>query len=382
MNTPAFYSLPPILLLLICLMVSGCQLPSEQKANKKKRPAIAVVTTKSSTMTIPVELEATGYAEAEQSVAIRSQVNGELQAVHIQEGQMVNQGDLLFSIDPRPFVAELAKAKAQLEKNQADLEKARRDRARYTPAATKGLVSKEQADEAATRVRTLTAAIQADKASVTTAQLALEYCSIRAPFSGRSGEIHSDPGNLIKANADEPMVILKSLDPILVRFSLPGRHLKSIFKEEKNNNPLKVIVHQDQEQPGLEGSLVFTDNTVDTNTGEILLKARIDNKSHLLWPGKLVRITLHLRDEPDVVVVPSQAVQTGQQGEYLFVVDTTQRSRYRPVETTIRWEHYTVISKGLKAGERVVIDGQLLLEDGSTVQEHSAVAQQHTSGQP
>ena len=381
MNTPALYSLPPLLLLLISLVFSGCQLPSEQKVNTKKRPAIAVVTTKSSTMTIPVELEATGYAEAEQSVEIRSQVTGELQAVHFQEGQMVNQGDLLFSIDPRPFVAELAKAEAQLEKDQADLEKARRDRARYTPAATKGLVSQEQADEAATRVRTLTAAIQADQAAVTTAKLALEYCSIRAPFSGRSGEIYSDPGNLIKANADEPMVILKSLDPILVRFSLPGRHLKSIFEEE-NNNPLKVIVHQYQEQPGLEGNLVFTDNTVDTNTGEILLKARIANSSNLLWPGKLVRITLHLRDEPDVVVVPSQAVQTGQQGQYLFVVDTSLRSRYRTVETTIRSGQYTVVSKGIMAGERVVIDGQLLLEDGSSVQEHSAGAQQQPPGRP
>jgi len=370
------------IILLGLLVLAGCsQEENQKKPGKNKRAAIPVSTVLSTTQTIPVELEATGHVEALQSVEIRSQVTGILQKVHFEEGQEVKAGDMLFTIDPRPFAAELAKAEALLTKDRADLDNARRDQSRYKLAAGKGLVSQEQVDAALTRVATLNATIKADLAAVESARLNLDFCSIKAPFSGRSGELLSDQGNLIKANADNPMLIVRSIDPILVSFTVPGQQMQQITNSQKLR-PIPVLAEQNTVQPPLAGTLVFIDNTVEPTTGMIRLKAQFANGARSLWPGQLISVRLHLSDIIDALVVPSQALQIGQQGPYLFVVDPEQRVHYRQVTSGRRYRQYTVIEKGLEVGEKVVTDGQMLLEDGSEVTERSEKNTNQGSKQP
>ncbi|MGE4560190.1 MAG: efflux RND transporter periplasmic adaptor subunit, partial [Desulfobulbus sp.] len=212
----------------------------------------------------------------------------------------------------------------------------------------------------------LSAVVKADQAAVDSAELALGYCSIRAPFSGLTGELFSDRGNLIKANGDNPMVTVNSIDPILVNFTLPGRHLQDIMIARRQH-PIRVLAQHQPDQPPVNGHLVFIDNTVDPATGVIRLKAEYANGDRRLWPGELINVRLHLTDLGDAVVVPSQAVQVGQQGAYLFVIGPDQSAEYRLVTPAMRYRHYTVIQHGLKSGEKVVIDGQMLLEQGSKV---------------
>lgn len=360
----------PILLLCLFLLAACSQDKAEEKKGGKKRASIPVSTVLSTLQTIPVEISATGHVEALNTVEIRSQVTGVLQTVHFQEGREVKAGELLFTIDPRPFAAELAKAEALLAKDKADLENARRDQARYQQAAAKGVVSQEQADQALTRVATLTATVKADLATVENGQLALGYCSIKAPFTGRTGELLSDRGNLIKANADSPMVTINSMDPILVSFTVPGQHLQEIMTSQQRQS-IRVRTEQRPEQAPVHGRLVFIDNTVDPTTGVIRLKAEFANGDRSLWPGQLINVRLHLTDQIDSVVVPSQAVQMGQQGPYLYVLKADQSVEYRLVTPGMRSQQQTVIEHGLNAGEKVVTDGQMLIEDGTKVVERA-----------
>ena len=289
--------------------------------------------------------------------------------MHFKEGDEVKVGELLFTIDPRPFAANLAKAEADLAKDNAELENAGREASRYALAAQKGYVSIEQADQAATRVATLTATLKADQAAVDAARLELEYCSIRAPFTGRTGEIQTDQGNLIKANADSAMVTLKQIQPLLASFSVPGQHLQKIVRYRAGGT-LKVEAGEtNSESEPLRGSLVFIDNTVDPTTGVIRLKASFSEHRQRLWPGQLVDVRLHLIDRPDCIVVPSQAVQIGQSGAYVYVVKEDRTVSYRPVTPGMQVQGETVIENGLAEGERIVIDGQLQLADGSRIEE-------------
>jgi len=370
------------IILLGLVVLAGCSREENlKKPGKNKRAAIPVTTVVATTRTIPVELQATGHVEALHSVEIRSQVTGVLQSVHFAEGQEVKTGDMLFTIDPRPFAAELARADALLAKDKADLENARRDENRYTLAARKGLVSQEQVDTAMTRVATLNATIKADKAAVESARLNLDFCSIKAPFSGRTGELYSDQGNLIKANADNPMLTINSIDPILISFTVPGQHLLQITASQKQG-PIPVLAEQDIGQPPVSGTLVFIDNMVAPTTGLIRLKAQFANDARFLWPGQLINVRLHLTDIIDALVVPSQALQVGQQGSYLFVVGPEQRVHYRQVTPGRRYRNYTVVEAGLKLGEKVVTDGQMLLEDGSLVAERTGTSVNLGSRQP
>ncbi|MGE4558683.1 MAG: efflux RND transporter periplasmic adaptor subunit [Desulfobulbus sp.] len=368
---------------LLCLLVLTACSPDQGKEKKggKKRAAVPVSTVLCTTRTIPVEMSATGHVEALNTVEIRSQVTGVLQTVHFKEGRKVQAGELLFTIDPRPFAAELTKAEALLAKDRADLENARRDQARYKPAAAKGIISQEMADQALTRVATVSAAVKADLAAVESAKLALGYCSIKAPFTGRAGELLSDQGNLIKANGDNPMVTIKSTDPILVSFTLPGQYLPQIMTYQKQQ-PIRVLAMQNPAQQPVSGKLVFIDNTVDPTTGVILLKAEFANRNQLLWPGQLINVRLHLTDKVDALVVPTQAVQVGQQGSYLFVARQDQSAEYRLVTQGMRYLQYTVIESGLKMGEKVVTDGQMLLEDGTKIVDRTQAVGVQRAKQP
>ena len=360
-----------LLILFILIAVSGCsQEKAAGKKEGKKRAAIPVSTTVSTTRSVPVEIEATGHVEALNTVEIRSQVTGILQSVHFQEGQEIQEGKLLFTIDPRPYAADMAKAEALLAKDRADLENARRDQARYQPAAAKGLISQEQADQALTRVATLSAAIKADQAAVESARLAHGYCFIKAPFSGRVGALQSDRGNLIKANGDTPMVTINSIDPIQASFTVPSRYRKDIMTYQQKQS-IHVLASPAPDQPPVMGKLVFIDNSIDPTTGVIRLKAEFANNDAQLWPGQLIKVRLHLTNKEHALVVPSNAVQVGQQGTYVFVVTADNTAEYRLVDSGMRYQQYTVIEQGLKRGERVITDGQMLLENGTKVSEHT-----------
>ena len=361
-----------LLVVLASLMfLAGCSGGAETTKKPEKKRIVPVTTTLAATQSLPVEIRATGHSEAPLSVEIRSQVTGVLKTVHFQEGQEVRAGDLLFTIDPRPFAAELAKAEAVLAKDRADLANARRDLGRYQPAAAKGIVSQEQTDAAQTRVLTLEATVQADLAAVESAKLSLSFCSIRAPFAGRTGEILSDQGNLIKANADGAMVTINRIDPMLVNFTVAGQHLGDIRRYQQNGE-LRVLVEQPG-QPPLSGQLIFIDNTVDPTTGVIRLKAELPNTDLRLWPGQLLTIRLHLTDRAGCIVVPSQAVQAGQKGAYVYVIKEDESAELRSVTPGMRVEGMTLIESGVQAGDRVVIDGQMLLDNGIKTVERSQV---------
>lgn len=373
-----FSALATFLLLACLVSLTGCSGgQNDDKKAGKKRAAVPVTTALAAPQSLPVEIRATGHCEAQLTVEIRSQVTGVLKSVHFQEGQEVKAGDLLFTIDPRPFAADLAKAEALLAKDRADLANARRDADRYKPAAAKGIVSQEQADQALTKVATLEATIQADQAAVESARLSVSFCSIRAPFAGRTGEILSDQGNLIKANADGAMVTINRLDPILVSFTVPGQHLHAIGTYQQLGQ-LKVLVEQPG-QPPLTGHLVFIDNSVDPTTGVIRLKAEFSNAGLQLWPGQLLSLRLHLTDRNDCIVVPSQAVQMGQRGAYVYVIKADESAELRNVTPGMRLQGVTVMESGVQVGERVVIDGQMLLDNGIKVVERN---QAGTAKQP
>lgn len=369
-------------LMLLCCLVSLAGCSTDQKNDKKseKKRAVPVTTAVAVRQSLPVELRATGHSEALLNVEIRSQVTGVLKTVHFQEGQEVKAGELLFTIDPRPFAAELAKAEAVLAKDRADLANARRDQGRYQPAAAKGIVSQEQADQAQTKVATLEATIQADQAAVESAKLSLGFCSIRAPFAGRTGELLSDQGNLIKANADGAMVTINRVDPILVSFTVPGQHLPEIRRFQQSGE-LKVLVEQPGQAP-LTGQLVFIDNSVDPTTGVIRLKAELPNAGLRLWPGQLVAVRLHLTERNDCIVVPSQAVQMGQQGAYVYVIKADEITELRHITAGMRVQGVSLIESGIQAGERVVVDGQMLLDDGIKVVERSQAGGGKPANQP
>jgi multidrug efflux system membrane fusion protein len=373
---PFFVLLPHLALLsLICLLLlltgAGCSTgkEGEGKSGQKKRAAVAVTVATSTKKTLPVVIDAIGHVEASATVEIRSQVTGTLKSVHFKEGNEVKAGDLLFTIDPRPFAANLAKAEAGLAKDKAELENARREADRYALAAQKGYVSMEQSDQAATRVTTLSATVKADQAAVDAARLELEYCSIRAPFTGRTGEIQSDQGNLIKANADTPMLSINQTRPILAAFTVPGQHLQDIARYRAAGTLTVMATEAIASKEPLTGTLAFIDNTVDPTTGVIRLKASFTDSQQRLWPGQLIDVRLHLTDRADCIVVPSQAVQAGQGGMYVYVVKEDQTVSYRPVTAGMLFEGETVIEAGLQEGERVVIDGQLQLADGSKIEE-------------
>jgi multidrug efflux system membrane fusion protein len=362
-----------ILLLLACLLflLAGCSSNGKDdgKSGQRKKAGVPVTVEVSQKKTLPLEITATGHVEASATVEVRSQVTGTLKTVHFKEGDDVKAGELLFSIDPRPFAANLAKAEAALVRDKAELENARRAGGRYALAAEKGFVSAEQADQAATKIATLAATVQADQAAIDAARLELEYCSIRSPFAGRAGEIATDQGNLIKANADSPMVTINQTRPILATFTVPGKHLQEIVRY-RNAGSLKVLAaNRAADQEPITGSLAFIDNTVDPTTGVIRLKASFANAGSMLWPGELIDVRLQLALRPDCVVVPSQAIQTGQKGPYVYVVKDDQTVAYRPVTPGMLHQGETVIESGLQAEERVVTDGQMQLADGVKVEE-------------
>jgi len=360
------------------LAIAGCssQVPEASNtkpaqrnpANAVKRP-VPVLAAQAVQKDFPLEIRAIGNVESYATVAIKARVTGELQKIHFKEGQEVTKGDLLFTIDPRPLEAALREARARLEKDKALTEKAEADNRRYENLVQGGFISREQYDQIRSNLSSLQATVVGDEAVVENAKLQLGYTSIYSPISGRTGTILIDQGNMIKANDDnKSLVVIEQVQPIYVSFSVPEANLSQIMERMKGQD-LIVNAMSDGSTSGPEkGRLSFVDNSVDSKTGTIRLKGTFDNTARRLWPGQFVNIALTLGRLQNVVTVPSQAVQTGESGLFVFVITAENTVQFKPVKTGKSYGGETIIESGVLAGERVVTDGHLRLIPGASVE--------------
>ena len=379
-------------LLLLAVFPSAC---SNEKSKNPVSAPIPVIVGTATQKTVPVQLRAIGNVQAYSTVTVKSRVPGQIMRVYFKEGDDVKKGAFLFMIDPRPFDAGLKQAEANLERDmaavkqaEANLERdiaqeknARADADRYKMLFEKGVVARQQYDKFRTDWEALVATLQADRAAkanaeasvladraaVENAKLQLNYCSIHSPMDGRTGNLIVQEGNIIKDN-DANLVVINQITPIYVTFSVPEQYLGEI-KKYMGVGKLKVeaIVPNNEASP-YQGFISFVDNAVDTATGTIKMKGIFTNSERRLWPGQFVNVVLSLTTEPNAIVVPSQAIQTGQEGQYIFVVkpDLTVESRSVVIGQTVNNE--TVVQKGLNADEKVVTDGQLRLYPGARVE--------------
>lgn len=349
----------------LSLAIVGVGCTREQAAPAP--PSVPVTVARVTERSVPVELRAIGTLEAYSTVSIKSQVSGPLTAVHFREGQDVKRGDLLFTIDRRPFEVALQEAEANLARDVAQAENARAQAHRYEKLLEEGVVAKEQYDQFRTAAAAFDAAVRADQAAVERAKLDLEYCTIVAPLDGRTGSLIVHQGNLVKANEAPALVVINQLTPIYVNFAIPEQALAEVKRfMAARKLEVQAFVPGEAQRPET-GVLSFVDNAVDPTTGTIHLKATFANRQRRLWPGQFVNVVLILTAQPNALVVPTEALQTGQSGQYVFVVKPDQTVESRPVTSGITYQGLTVIEKGLAAGETVVTDGQSRLLPGARV---------------
>jgi multidrug efflux system membrane fusion protein len=317
---------------------------------------------------MPVQLSATGSVEAYSTVSIRAQVGGVVTKVHFTQGQDVKQGDPLFTIDPRPLEAALRQAEANLKRDTWQLQNSREQARRYAELVKKQYVSQEQFDQIKTNADALESTVDADKAAVENAKVQLSYCYIFAPVDGRTGSLLVNQGNLVRTNDATPLVVINQINPIYVTFSLPEGNLPEIKSRMAQSN-LKVfaVLPQIPDSPE-EGTLTFVDNAVDSTTGTIRFRGTFANAGRRLWPGQFVKVLLNLTEQPNAVVIPFQAIQTGQNQQLVYVVKPDRTVEVRPVVVSRTLNGEAVVDKGLKPGETIVTDGQFLLTAGSRVQ--------------
>jgi multidrug efflux system membrane fusion protein len=367
-----------LLTALALIFVAGCSSGDSQSSRTDERgarqnsEAVPVSTAVVMEKAVPLDVPAVGTAEAISSVQIRSQVAGQLSAIHFAEGQDVTQGQSLFELDPRPFQLALAQAEAVLAKDAAQNANAQTEVARYKALFDQGLIDREQYDSYISNAAATQATTGADQAAVDTARLNLQFTRIAAPISGRAGALDVHVGDLMRANDTAPMVVINHMSPINVTFAVPGRLLDDIRRYQAAT-PLKVdavISEPGGRQPS--GHITFIDNAVDPTTGTIKLKALFDNASRELWPGEFVNVNLQLTTEPHAVVTPASAVQTSQNGPYVYVVRANRTVDMRPVNVARTAGAESVIASGLQPGETVVTDGQLRLTPGARVTIHGS----------
>lgn len=323
-------------------------------ANKTDRiPQVKVAPV--STESIPFVLDAVGTVEAEQSVAIRSEVSGVLQKIAFKEGELVKAGQLLFQIDADSQKAEVEKAHANLARDQAALVEAKAQVKRLESLVAKEYVTKQEYSQAVAQEQAAQAAVRADQAMLQTMQLQLDHAHITAPISGRAGILNVKQGNLVSAASTTPLVVINATQPVMVAFSVPQQQLQAI-REGQRKQALDVEVRRDAQDALLAtGSLAFIDNTVDTQTGTIRMKARIPNKDEIIWPGELVSLRVVLGVQQDALVVPDAAVQPGQSGSYVFVLSEG-KSQQQAITVSRRLGTRVVVAEGLKAGQQVILN--------------------------
>jgi multidrug efflux system membrane fusion protein len=383
--------------LLVCLL--GCT-KQDDKANKAKGviPPTPVTIATAEARDIPIQVRQIGSVEPVATIAVKAQISGELKQVFFKEGQDVKKGDELFEIDPRPYqqaleqaqaalqkdIALVSQAEANLARDGAQAANAKQQAQRYAGLAADGVISKDQNESYQTAsqvqiesVRADGAALASAKASVVsdnsaieTAKLNLSYCYIRSPIDGRAGSLLIQAGNLIKANDTTALVNLNQLQPVYVTFSAPEQLLPEI-RRYNAGNALSVTGTGVADGPNrgvtATGQLTFIDNTVDSTTGTIKLKATFPNNDHALWPGQFINVVMTLRTLDHATVVPSEAIQSGQKGQFAFVVKPDQTVETRLVKVGQTIDNQIVVESGISPGETVVTDGQLRLFPGAHI---------------
>lgn len=364
------FGLIPVPTALMAVAVLTGLLVSAPACGKKKAPplrTVPVVVAEAVQKSVPLQIKTIGTVEAYNTVSIKAQVGGVVTAVHFKDGQDVKKDELLFTIDPRPYEAALKQAEAALLRDLAQAKNAEEEARRYAVLAEKEYVAKSQYDQVRANADALAAVVEAERANVENSRLRLAYTSIRSPINGRVGGILINKGNVVKEN-DLVMVTINQLTPIYVAFSLPEQSLADI-KKYSASGQLKVeaVIPGDEQRPA-RGALTFINNAVDTATGTIQLKGTFENRDRRLWPGQFTDVTLTLAVERDRVVVPSAAIQTGQQGQYVYAITVDKTAEIRIVHPLRTYDGWTVINDGVAPGELVVTDGQLRLTPGAKVE--------------
>ncbi|MDR2669172.1 MAG: efflux RND transporter periplasmic adaptor subunit [Desulfovibrio sp.] len=358
-----------ILLLCLSFHATGC---GDSSGNREQERALPVRLVRVEKRDVPRVLEAVGNVEAFSSVQVKSQVGGLIVEVPVQAGQEVEAGQLLFRLDPRPFDAAVAEARAGLARNQALLEKARQDLVRYTTLMKQDVISREAFDLVATAEKTIRADIEKDHAAIQTAELNREYSEIRAPVAGKLGDILVRTGNVIKANDERTLVVINSLRPAEVQFTVPERRLPDILELVKKGPLIVEVLPEGDQGSRIPGRVTAVNNEVDRTTGSIRLHALFPNEDNRLWPGQFVRVAVVLATLKDVPVLPEKAVQEGISGPYVYLASPDPEAgegRYRVTPVSVVSEpgpdDLRVVTSGLAPGDIVVSEGQLGLSPGA-----------------
>jgi multidrug efflux system membrane fusion protein len=331
------------------------------RGDQKGAPTVPVTVAAVMQQTVPVRLHAIGNVEAFSTVALKARIDGQILEVNFKEGQPVKKGDVLFRIDPRPYEAALRQAEANALRDKAARDQARSQDKRYQELLEKNFVSKEAYAQIRTNAATAEATAKASEAALENSRLNLEYCTIRSPLDGFVGRVLLQAGNLVKANDTASLAVINQVKPIYVNFAVTEQSLPEV-REYMSKGSLSVeALVAGAQQAQARGHLIFVDNAVDPSTGTIRLRARFDNEDTALWPGQFVNVSLQLYEQRDALVVPAQAVQTGPEGQYVYVVGEDMTAQVRRVTVQRADGERAIVAKGLNAGERVVTRGQLRL---------------------
>jgi multidrug efflux system membrane fusion protein len=360
-------------------LAGGC---SREKAQHGPPPAVPVTVAEAVSMDVPVMLSEIGTVEAFNTVSVTARVGGQLLSVGFDEGRDVDKGHVLFQIDPAPYQADLDQALANLERDRAKQAEAEADAARYAELVKKDYVTKQDYDSYVATAAAAKATVQADEAAVQSARLNLDYCTIRAPIAGRTGNLLVKEGNLITANSPNSLVTINQIAPLYVSFTIPEQQLADVRRYSRRGK-LAVRAFPAADSANLHtGALTFIDNAVDEQTGTILLKATFPNVDREFWPGQFVHVDLILTKQLHATVVPASAVQASQQGDYVYVLGPDDTAELRPVVQGTRLDDKVVIETGVKPGERVVTDGQLRITPGAKVTIKSGLEPGGPAGAP
>jgi multidrug efflux system membrane fusion protein len=354
---------------LAAALVAGCSekgATSQATKSAGTKAAVPVVVATAETKDVPVELRNIGNVEAYSTVVIRSQITGQIVKIHFHEGQEVKAGDMLFTVDPRPAQGALKQAQADLKKDEAQMVSARLEFERTKKLLESNIGTKDDYDKAQANFQSLQAMVMSDEASVSRATLNLEFTSIRSPIDGQTGNLQVKEGNIVKA-PDDTLVTINQIRPIYVTFSVPEQELPGIRRRMAETKLMVEAQLTGDATDSSHGQLSFIDNAVDTTTGRIKLKGTFPNSDNQLWPGQFVQVGLTLNVIKGATLVPSQAIQGSQSGDFVFVVNSESIVEKRAVATGLSRGGFTVVEKGVKPGETVVIDGQLRLAEGSKV---------------
>ncbi len=357
-------------IIVVLILIIGVFFFTRNYFHQKKSisvPAVSVTTTKVIQKDVTLTTQAIGNVQPTVTVAIKSRVEGQLLSVGFKEGEYVKEGQIIFKIDAHPYEVALDQAKANLARDQAQLENLHKLNLRYGELVKKGYISKQDHDASKANVKAQEATVLADKSLVANAELNLSYCTVHAPISGRTGNLLVNQGNLIKANENAPLVVIHQIKPIYVAFSLPETQLEAI-KKAANHGEVNVTIQTKNSSTKLAATLSFIDNSVDKNTGMILLKAQYANSHEEIWPGQYVDVTLPLAEIKNALLLPTRAIQEGPEGSYVFIVNKDSTVSLTPIKLGALVKDNMTIVNDLPTGTTVVVTGQSQLIDGSKVE--------------